>query len=60
MAKYDRTPEDVESYRAAVLKVTIDDLKRIGREYLSNPDTHTAVLGPKAKLEEAGFEVKQF
>ena len=60
MKKYDRTPEDLESYRAAVLKVTIDDLKRVGREYLSNPDTHTAVLGPKAKLEEAGFEVKQF
>ncbi|MHC5224548.1 insulinase family protein [Ignatzschineria sp. LJL83] len=59
MKRYDRTPEDVESYRAAVLKVTIDDLKRIGREYLSNKDTHTAVLGPKAKLEEAGFEVKQ-
>ncbi|GGZ79391.1 peptidase M16 [Ignatzschineria indica] len=59
MAKYDRTPEDLEQYRAAVLNVTIDDLKRVAREYLANPDTHTAVLGPKAALEAAGFEVKQ-
>src|SRR5699024_1854493 len=59
MTRYGRTPEDLENYRAAVLNVTIADLQRVAREYLSNPETHTAVLGPKAKLEEAGFEVKQ-
>ena len=59
MARYDRTPEDLESYRASVLRVTIGDLQRVAREYFADRDTHTAVLGPKAKLEEAGFVVKQ-
>ncbi len=58
MERYERTPEEIEEYRANILKVTIDDLKRVAKEYLADRNTHTAVLGPKAALEEAGFEVK--
>lgn len=59
MQRYERTPEDLEAYRASVLKVTLDDLKRVVNTYFKDRHTHTAVLGPKAALEEAGFEVKQ-
>lgn len=59
MKHFDRTPDEVLSYRANVLNVTIDDLKRVAREYFSDRDTHTAVLGPIASLEKTGLEIKQ-
>ncbi len=59
MERYGRTPEEIQAYRSAVLEVTLDDLKRVAREYMGNRDTHRAVLGPKENLERAGFRVEQ-
>ena len=55
-----RTREYREAFRAGVLGVTVDDLKRVAKLYLTKENENTAVVtatSNKAMLEEAGFEV---
>lgn len=49
-----------EAFRAGVLAVTIDDLQRVAKLYLTKENESTAVVtstSNKAMLEEAGFEI---
>ncbi len=59
MERYGRRPEEILDYRARVLAVTLEDLASVVTRYFSDRNTHTAVLGPKRALEEAGFQVEQ-
>ena len=53
-----RTPEQRRRYRKAVLAVTLDDLRRVAREYLAPEKAHTAVIsdpGKKSALQDIGL-----
>lgn len=55
-----RTPEFRKQLRAALLKVSLDDLKRVASIYLQGKQPVRAVVAPHAKqtaLEELGFHV---
>ena len=56
-----RTAEHRKKVRQQVLKVTIDDLQRIGKNYLQNQPCNTVVIGNRQNLdalEKDGFEIK--
>ncbi|CUB03893.1 insulinase family protein [Marinomonas fungiae] len=57
---HNRTQAYREAFRAGVLAVTVDDLKRVAKLYLTKENESTAVVtatSNKAMLEEAGFEI---
>lgn len=49
-----RTREKLQQFRQNVLKVTLDDLKRVTEKYLKNSEASTAVITNAATLEEVG------
>ncbi|HED34331.1 MAG TPA: peptidase M16 [Gammaproteobacteria bacterium] len=49
---YGRTPEQRQLYRERVLKVTVDDLKRVGEKYLKPEKASVAVIANPASEEE--------
>ncbi len=49
-----RSPEQLQAYRQAILKVTLDDLKRVARTYLNPAGASTAVITSAAMLEQVG------
>lgn len=49
-----RTREKLQHFRQRVLKVTIDDLKRVAEEYLKNGEASTAVITSAATRELVG------
>ncbi|GAA5103224.1 insulinase family protein [Wohlfahrtiimonas larvae] len=57
---FGNTPEMRETFRANVLKVTLDDLKNITRKYFVDKSADIAVLGPKDALEKANLKVYTF
>lgn len=57
---YGRTPEQRQLYRERVLKVTVDDLKRVGEKYLKPENASVAVVTNPANEEavkELGLEI---
>lgn len=50
---HERTPEQQRAFRKAVLKVTLDDLQRVARTYLTPGNASTAVLGNQTAVETA-------
>ena len=57
-----RTPAFRKQLRERLLSVTIDDLKRVARQYLIEQKPVKAVVAPVAKketLEQLGFEIKK-
>jgi len=48
---YGRTPEQRQVYRERVLKVTVDDLKRVGKKYLNPENASVAVITNPANEE---------
>jgi len=51
---FGRTPEQRQALRKKVLKVTLDDLKRITEEYLKTENQSVAVLSNQATLDSVG------
>jgi Zn-dependent M16 (insulinase) family peptidase len=51
---YGRTPEQRQRFRGRVLKVTLDDLKRVGETYLDPGAASVAVITNSATHEEVG------
>ena len=51
---FGRTPELRQDYRARILKVTLDDLKRVGEKYLSGNNASTAVITNAMTRDEIG------
>jgi hypothetical protein len=49
-----RSPESLQAYRQAILKVTLDDLKRVAQTYLKPASASTAVITSAAMLEQVG------
>jgi len=59
---YGRTPEQRQAYRSRILKVTLDDLKRVGGIYFKAESANTAVISNTHGAEYAeknGFEIIQ-
>jgi Zn-dependent M16 (insulinase) family peptidase len=59
---HDRTPELRRQLRAALLQVTLDDLKRVAQQYVQNVTPNRAVVAPYAKadeLQQLGFSIQQ-
>jgi len=57
---YGRTPEQRQLYRERVLKVTVDDLKRVGEKYLKPENASVAVVTNPANEEavkELGLDI---
>jgi len=57
---YGRTPEQRQRYRERVLKVTVDDLKRVGEKYLKPQNASVAVVTNPANEEavkELGLDI---
>lgn len=57
-----RTPEQRQKLRAQTLQVTLDDLKRVGEDYLVTPQQNIAIIGSQehlAPLEAEGFIVRK-
>ena len=48
----DRSPEQRRRFRSRLLKVTLEDLRRIVREYLVADKIHTAVITDPGKEED--------
>ncbi|MGH1462509.1 MAG: insulinase family protein [Neptuniibacter sp.] len=48
---FGRTPEQRKAFRARVLKVTIDDLKRVARTYLLGNDASIAIVTSQAQAD---------
>lgn len=53
-ALFGRTPEKRQHYRKRVLKVTIDDLKRVAETYFNPDSASVAVITNNATLEQLG------
>lgn len=53
-ALFGRTPEKRRHYRSRILKVTIDDLKRVAQSYLQPEKASTAVITNAATLDKIG------
>ena len=51
---YGRTPEQRQRFRSRVLKVTLDDLKRVGEKYLNPEAASVAVITNAATHDEVG------
>ena len=51
---FGRTPERRQRYRKRVLRVTIDDLKRVGDKYFKPESASVAVITNNATLEQLG------
>ncbi|HFD92274.1 MAG TPA: peptidase M16 [Gammaproteobacteria bacterium] len=51
---YGRTPEQRQAYRQRVLKVTLEDLQRVGALYLRPEKASTAVITNSMTLEQTG------
>ena len=51
---YGRTPEQRQAYRQRVLKVTLEDLRRVGAQYLKPEKASTAVITNSMTLEQTG------
>ena len=49
-----RSPEQLQAYRQAILKVTLDDLQRVARTYLDPAGASTAVITSAAMMEQVG------
>lgn len=59
---YGRTPEQRQQFRSSILKVTIDDLQKVGNHYFDPDSASVAVITNAATLDELGdlgFEVVQ-
>jgi Zn-dependent M16 (insulinase) family peptidase len=59
---YGRTPEQRQRFRASVLQVTLDDLRRVGEQYLKPEAASVAVITNAAtheKVGDIGLEVHQ-
>ena len=57
---FGRTPAIRQDYRARILKVTLDDLKRVGDTYLKPEQAHTVVISGvtgREQLGDSGFDV---
>lgn len=54
---FGNTPDVRESFRANILKVTLDDLKAVTEKYFVDKPADIAVLGPKEALEKANLKV---
>ena len=58
---FGRTPEQREAWRQQVLRVTLDDLKRVTRQYLTPENASVAVIshaGQQEELQALGVEIK--
>ncbi len=53
-ALFGRTPEKRRFYRSRILKVTLDDLKRVGETYFDPAKASTAVITNSSTLEQTG------
>jgi Zn-dependent M16 (insulinase) family peptidase len=53
-ALFGRTPEKRRMYRSRILKVTLDDLKRVGETYFNPDKASIAVITNAATLDQAG------
>ncbi|MDH5518580.1 MAG: insulinase family protein [Gammaproteobacteria bacterium] len=53
-ALFGRTPEQQQAYRQRVLKVTLDDLKRVTEQYLKSATASVAVITSASTLEQTG------
>lgn len=51
-ALYGRTPEQRQKYRASILKVTLEDLQRVGKTYFNPNDASIAVITNSSNAEE--------
>ena len=51
---FGRTPEKRRYYRSRILKVTLDDLKRVGETYFDPGKASTAVITNAATLDQTG------
>lgn len=59
---YGRTPEQRHQFRERVLKVTVDDLKRVGAKYLKPEKASIAVISNPANenvVKELGLDIHQ-
>ena len=59
---YGRSPEQRQAYRSRILKVTLEDLKRVGGTYFKPESANTAVISNTHGAEYAeknGFEIIQ-
>lgn len=59
---HDRTPSFRQALREKILNVTLIDLQRIARDYLSNQNPVRAVVAPVAKREQLldmGFQIQK-
>jgi len=57
---YGRTPAQRQLYRERVLKVTVDDLKRVGKKYLKAENASIAVVTNPTNesiVKELGLEI---
>ncbi len=54
-----RTPAQRRDFRSRVLKVTMDDLKRVAETYLVNGEANTAVICSEESLSKSGLHLKQ-
>ncbi len=60
--RHGRTPEQRRRFRSRLLKVTLDDLRRITREYLVADKIHTAVItdpGKSETIKQLGLQEEQ-
>lgn len=53
-ALYGRTPEQQQAYRQRILKVTMDDLKRVTETYLKAGNSSVAVITSSTSVDKAG------
>ncbi|MDH5257163.1 MAG: insulinase family protein [Gammaproteobacteria bacterium] len=57
-ALFGRTPEQRQAFRKKILKVTIDDLKRVTQTYLKQGKASQAVLSNQATLDQMGDKIE--